>query len=413
MLDIQSTYKTMLRIFIPLMFFVVALSRVQVAVSESILVDQDVSFAIRTEKLAPVPDAVKSVVPIPDLVAKTWMLVDFNSGWVLGSKHADVKIEPASLTKLMTSLLVFEALTKGEITLNDKVQVSNNAWQTGGSRMFIQVKSQVDVESLLKGLIIQSGNDAAVALAEFVGGSEPGFVVKMNRKAVELGMHNSHFINSHGLPDEAHYSTTADMVILGRALIRNFPDLFSLYSTKEYTYNNITQSNRNLLLSRDLGVDGLKTGYTKAARYCFIGTAKRDNMRLIAIVTGAESDAARADSVQSLLQYGYAAYDGLLLYRPAAEVASLPLWMGQQSKVSVSVNSYLGLVYPKGQKHRLSAALEIPHNLEAPLQAGTEVGAIMVQYDGKPLLNRSLLINRDYPEGAWWLQLFDSVKRLF
>jgi len=313
----------------------------------------------------------------------------------------------------MTGFLVFDALSKGEINLDDKVYVSKKAWKTGGSRMFIQVDSHVDVESLLKGLIIQSGNDAAVALAEHLGGSEEGFAVRMNYQAAELGMVNSHFTNSNGLPDPDHYSTAEDIVILGRALIRNFPDFFSLYSTKEYTYNDITQKNRNALLWRDPSVDGLKTGYTKAAGYCLIGTAKRDDMRLIAIVTGADSRKSRADAVQSLLQYGYAAYDGLLLYQPGSEVTSIPLWMGQQSDASISVNKHLGLVYPKGQREKLSASLDIPESLEAPVEFATDIGAIMVKYNGEALLEQRLYVNAEYAEGPWWSKLLDSVKRLF
>lgn len=363
--------------------------------------------------LREIPPVVKSVVPTPDVPARSWMLVDFESGWILGSENRDLRIEPASLTKLMTSYLVFEALKKGEIKLSDKVYVSKKAWQTGGSRMFIQVDTHVDVESLLKGLIIQSGNDAAVALAEHLGGSEEGFAVRMNHKAAELGMVNSHFTNSNGLPDEEHYSTAEDILILSRALIRNYPDMFTLYSTREYTYNDITQKNRNVLLWRDPTVDGLKTGYTKAAGYCLIGTARRDDMRLLAIVTGTESRKIRADAVQSLLQYGYAAYDGLLLYRPGSEVTTVPLWMGESKQASIGVDGHLGLVFPKGQRDLLSAALDIPESLEAPLEEGSDVGSIVVKYNGEPLITRRLYLNAGYPEGPWWSRLMDSVLRLF
>jgi len=363
--------------------------------------------------LIEIPQIVKSVVPTPDIKATSWMLVDFESGWILGSENRNQPIEPASLTKLMTSFLVFEALVKGEIKLTDEVYVSKKAWKTGGSRMFIQVDSRVDVESLLKGLIIQSGNDAAVALAEYLGGSEEGFAVRMNHKAAELGMVNTHFTNSNGLPDPDHYSTAEDIIILGRALIRNFPDLFSLYSTREYTYNDITQKNRNALLWRDPSVDGLKTGYTKAAGYCLIGTAKRDDMRLMAIVTGTESRKARADAVQSLLQYGYAAYDGLLLYTPGAEVTSVPLWMGEEPRASLGVSQHLGIIFPKGKKDQLSAALDIPESLEAPVKEGSDVGSILVKYDGQPLKEQRLYIAQEYPEGPWWSKLLDSVQRLF
>ena len=399
----------MARVFILLILLISA----PVLATEILEADQAASADPQIQPLTIIPAAVKSVVPTPDVSAKSWMLVDFESGWVLGSENENLRIEPASLTKLMTSYLIFEALKKGEIKLEDKVYVSKKAWKTGGSRMFIQVDTHVNIEDLLKGLIIQSGNDAAVALAEFLGGSEEGFAVRMNQKAAELGMVNSQFRNSNGLPDDEHYSTAEDMMILSRALIRNFPDLFSLYSTKEYTYNDITQKNRNVLLWRDPSVDGLKTGYTKAAGYCLIGTARREGMRLISIVTGTESRKARADQVHSLLQYGYAAYDGFLLYPPGKEVSSLPLWMGEDSSASLSVQSHLGLVYPKGHKDKLSAALTIPDELEAPIASGTNVGKIMVKYDGNAILEQDLFVTKDYVEGPWWSKLFDSVHRLF
>ncbi len=363
--------------------------------------------------LGDIPGAMKAKVPPPDAPVKSWMLVDFESGWVLGSKNRDLRIEPASLTKLMTGFLVFEALEKGEIRIDDKVYVSRKAWKTGGSRMFIQVDTHVDVENLLKGLIVQSGNDAAVALAEHLGGSEEGFAVRMNHKAQELGMVNSHFTNSHGLPDENHYSTAEDILILSRALIRNFPERLALYSTREYTYNDITQKNRNVLLWRDPTVDGLKTGYTKAAGYCLIATANRDGMRLIAIVTGADRRKTRADAVQSLLRYGYATYDGLLLYRPGDEVTRVRLWMGEEKEAGIGVSGQLGVVYPKGKRERLSAALDIPESLEAPLDSGTDVGSIQVKYNGTPVLERRLYLNADYSSGPWWSRLKDSVLRLF
>ena len=363
--------------------------------------------------LRDIPATVKAVVPPPDAPARSWMLVDFESGWILGSKNRDLRIEPASLTKLMTGYLVFEALERGDIRIDDKVYVSKKAWRTGGSRMFIQVDTHVDVESLLKGLIVQSGNDAAVALAEHLGGSEEGFAVRMNHKAQELGMVNSHFTNSHGLPDENHYSTAEDILILSRALIREFPERLALYSTREYTYNDITQKNRNVLLWRDPSVDGLKTGYTKAAGYCLIATAKRDGMRLIAIVTGADRRKTRADAVQSLLGYGYATYDSLLLYPPGSEVTKVRLWMGEEKEASIGVSGQLGLVFPKRQQDRLSAALDIPESLEAPLSSGMDVGSIQIKYNGAPVLERRLYLNADYPSGPWWSRLKDSVQRLF
>ena len=363
--------------------------------------------------LQPIPDVVRSVVPVPEIAANSWILMDFESGWILGSHEPYKRIEPASLTKLMTSFLVFDALEKGEITLDDQVYVSKKAWKTGGSRMFIQVDTHVTVENLIKGLIIQSGNDASVALAEHLGGSEEGFAVRMNHMAAELGMANSHFTNSNGLPDDNHYSTLADLATLSSALIRRFPDYFKYYSQKEFTYNDITQKNRNVLLWRDPSVDGIKTGYTKNAGYCLIGTAERDDIRLLAAVAGAESKKQRADMVQSLLQYGYAAYDGLLLYEPGTEVKTVPLWMGDQESATISVKQPLGILFPKGKSDLLSAALDIPESLEAPLDKGTRVGSIEVKYDGVPFHKQELYLPDDYPEGPWWSQMLDSIKRFF
>ena len=234
--------------------------------------------------LEDIPAVLKSEIQPPNIEAKSWVVTDFETGWVLASKNVNQRIDPASLTKLMTSYLVFDALRKNEITMQDKVHISEKAWRTGGSKMFIEVNTQVSVLDLVQGLIIQSGNDASVALAEHISGSEVSFASKMNAMALELGMSDSHFVNSSGLPADNHYSTAADMTLLAMALIRRFPKLYRYYSQDEFTYNNITQQNRNILLARDPTVDGIKTGYTKNAGYCLIGTALRDGTRLMATV---------------------------------------------------------------------------------------------------------------------------------
>lgn len=362
--------------------------------------------------LQPLPAALKSRVPAPETAVSAWLLADFGSGWILDGANAEARIEPASLTKLMTGYLVFEALSNGDITLQDPVYVSKKAWKTGGSRMFIQVDTRVSVEALLKGLIIQSGNDAAVALAEHLGGSEAGFAASMNETAARLGMRNSRFVNSSGLPHPDHYSTALDMSILTRALIRRFPDYFKIYSEREYTYNNITQKNRNILLARDPSVDGIKTGYTRKAGYCLIGTSERDGMRLIATVIGSNSAAARADQVYSLLQYGYAAYESRLIYAAGGEVKSLPLWMGREPQARVSIPADLSVVYPKGGADQLSGELALPDSLDAPLRAEQPVGAVEIKFDGATVRTAGLQVAEDYPEGAWWSRMIDWVKRL-
>jgi D-alanyl-D-alanine carboxypeptidase (penicillin-binding protein 5/6) len=278
--------------------------------------------------------------------------------------------------------------------------------------MFIQVDTYVTIEELIQGLIIQSGNDAAVALAEHIGGTEEGFAARMNLASAKIGMVNSSFTNSSGLPSENHYSTARDMTLLSISLIRNFPDLFKYYSQLEYTYNDITQQNRNVLLTRDPTVDGLKTGYTKNAGYCLIGTANREGIRLVATVTGSDSKSARANQVQSLLQFGYGAYDGLIVYSPGDQVKALPLWMGTQPEAVVSVPKNLGIVFPKGKKDLLSAALELPESLEAPIDSGTEVGHIQVKFDGHPVLRSPLQVEGQYDEGPWYSQWLDSLKQM-
>ena len=367
--------------------------------------------AISDTNLQPIPNVIKSSDAVPEIESSSWLLVDYETGWILGENNADKKIEPASLTKLMTSYLVFDALVNGEISLSDKVYISEAAWRTGGSRMFLQVDTHVDIEDLIKGLIIQSGNDASVALAEHLGGSEKGFAEKMNRMAQKLGMTNSHFTNSNGLPDEDHYSTARDMTILAASLIRRFPQYYRYYSQREYTYNNITQQNRNVLLSRDPSVDGMKTGYTQRAGYCLIGSAKRDGMRLIAVITGAESKKKRADMVQSLLQFGYAAYETLVLYKHGSEVKSLPLWMGREDKASIGLLDPLSILFPKGESEQLSAALQLPDSLEAPLNAEQLVGRIDIKFAGEVVMKRTLHVANNYPEGSLLDKLISSIKR--
>ncbi len=366
--------------------------------------------------LRTLPAAVQSPLSPPAVDADSWLLADFSSGWIIGSVNAQARIEPASLSKLMTAYLVFAALATGEVELHETVRVSEKAWRTSGSRMFIEVGKQVAVEDLLQGLVIQSGNDAAVALAQHVAGSEAKFAVKMNQMAARLGMRNSHFINSHGLPQAGHYSTALDMTILARALIRDFPHHYRIYSQKTYTYNHITQKNRNQLLWRDASIDGIKTGHTENAGYCLIGTARRQvrgqEMRLLATVLGARSETARAEQTQALLEYGFAAYESQVVYQPGDEVATLPLWMGQRRRAQVGVARPLGILYPAGGKDKLSGALNLPASLAAPLTAGQAVGSIEIKFGQAAIHTATLHVNENYREGAWWRQALDWLKRL-
>ncbi len=361
--------------------------------------------------LIDVPDPVKSPVPPPAVAARSWVLADFETGWILASHNADLRIEPASLTKLMTSYLVFEALKSATIKYEDQVYVSKKAWKTEGSRMFIRVDTHVSVLDLIQGLIVQSGNDASVALAEHIAGSEEEFSVRMNRKAAELGMTNTRFTNSSGLPDDDHYTTARDITLLAMSLVRRFPDLIHYYSQRQFTYNDITQHNRNILLDRDPSVDGLKTGYTKKAGYCLIGTARRDGVRLFATVTGAENRIVRANQVQALLGYGYNSYDSAIVYSPGEPVRTLPLWMGKQSQAEVGVMHNLVVKIPSGEDARLSVTLELPDSLEAPIARGSEVGEAEVLFDGKPVQKSSLHVVKAYEEGSFLSRVLDWFMR--
>ena len=314
----------------------------------------------------------------PALAARSWLLLDFSSGQELAGVNTSERIEPASLTKLMTAYLSFAALKQGTLKLDQVVPVSERAWKAQGSRMFIDPKHPVKVEELLRGMIVQSGNDACVALAEAVAGSEEAFVQMMNREAQRLGLQNTQFRNSTGLPDPQHYSTARDLAVLAAALIRDFPDLYPLYSLKAYSYNNITQNNRNRLLWLDPQVDGVKTGHTEGAGYCLIASAKRGARRLLAVVLGTASDAVRAQEAQKLLNYGFQAYDGVKLYELNQTVSQLRVFKGAQNSVPVGFNSEFALSVPKGQAALIKVQLVSRQPLQAPVGLGQRVATLKV-----------------------------------
>lgn len=352
-------------------------------------------------------------VPPPELEARSWVLMDHNSGWVLASSNADERIEPASLSKLMTAYIAFRELKRGNIQLNTPIHISEKAWKTEGSRMFVKVNSDVSVEELLQGLIVQSGNDAAVALAEHIAGSESGFAEVMNATAAELGLNGSHFENSTGLPGPDHYSTARDISELTRALTLHFPDYYKWYSQKDYTYNEITQKNRNLLLWRDDSVDGVKTGHTKSAGFCLVGSALRDGMRLTATVIGTKSKRYRADAVHSLLKYGYAAYESRRLYAADASVVDIRVFKGEVEQAPVGIGYDLAVTLPRGGFSNLEANVAVADNQNAPLQVGQTVGKLSLKYQGQPLADYPLKVLRDIPKGGLWRQAVDSVLILF
>ena len=357
---------------------------------------------------APKPRAV-SVPSPPDIDASSYILQDFHTGRVIAEKNADRQLPPASLTKLMTAYLVFEALNKGDIRINDLVTVSEKAWRMKGSRMFIEVNKQVPVHDLLQGMIIQSGNDAAVALAEFVAGSEDSFADLMNRKARRLGLADTVFSNSTGMPNGQHHSTTRDIARLSAAIIRDFPQRYAFYSEKDFTYNGIKQHNRNGLLWRDLGVDGLKTGYTEEAGYCLASSAQREGMRLISVVMGADSKKARETASRALLNYGFRFFDTRRLYQAGAPLADLEVWKSDKKNARLGLTGDMTVTIPRGYGDHLEVSMETEARIIAPVRQGQTLGKIQVSLDGQTLAEQPLVALEAVPEGGLWVRGVDSV----
>ncbi|MCB1802120.1 MAG: D-alanyl-D-alanine carboxypeptidase [Gammaproteobacteria bacterium] len=348
--------------------------------------------------------------PAPPSVAATgYLLIDMDSDTVLAAKDAEQRLEPASLTKIMTAYAVFRELQGGSVRMSDQVLVSEKAWKTPGSRMFIEVGKRVTVEDLLKGMIIQSGNDASVALAEHVAGSEEAFANLMNDHARRLGMHNTHFVNATGLPDNEHYTTPHDIVLVTEAMIREFPEQYKLYSVKEFTYNDIRQHNRNNLLWRDESVDGVKTGHTEAAGFCLVASAKRDGMRLVSVVMGTDSEKSRIRESQSLLNYGFRFFETHRLYGAGDRLTRTRVWMGEQEEVALGLAKDLAVTIPRRQYDKLNARTEIQPQLEAPLSKGQKVGEVIVELDGSEIVRRPLVALEEVAEGGLWRKAVDSV----
>jgi len=330
--------------------------------------------------------------PAPRVAGKAWIVGDVPSGQVLLAEKADERIEPASLTKLMTAYLVFAALHDKKFTLEQQVTVSPRAWRAPGSRMFIEPRKPVTVDELIKGMEVQSGNDACVALAEAVAGSEDVFVQLMNREAARLGMAGSHFMNPTGLPDAQHYSTARDLYTLAAALIRDFPEEYArYYAIKEFRYNNITQPNRNRLLWLDPTVDGVKTGHTEAAGYCLIASSKRGPRRLLSVLLGSTSEAARAQESLKLLNWGYQFFDDVKLFGGGEVVRALDVWKGAQNSVKAGVKNDLYVTVPKGDAGKLKADVVSEQPIVAPIARGQRVATLRVALDGKPLAEHALV----------------------
>jgi len=354
-----------------------------------------------------------AAVPPPPIAAKAYVLVDTLSGQTLVAQSADEAREPASLTKLMTAYLVFKALRDKHLTPSQMVSVSQKAWRAEGSRMFIDPKKAVSVEELLRGEIVQSGNDAAIALAEAVAGSEEAFVANMNQEAARLGMKNTRFVNATGLPAPQQLSTAADLARIAAAIIRDFPEYYPLYSLKEYRYNNITQPNRNKLLWTDPFVDGMKTGFTDAAGYCLVASAKRGPRRLLSVVLGANTNAARAIESQKLLNYGFQFYDTVQLYQNGQPVSALKVWKGAADSVPAGFVADQYLTLPKGQAPKMKLTLEAVEPLIAPVTRGQRVGSVKVTLEDKPIGEFALSALADVPPAGLLGRMWGTVRLWF
>ncbi len=353
----------------------------------------------------------------PSLSASGYILMDYHSGQVIAEYEADIPLPPASLTKMMTSYVVSAEIAAGNIRHSDMVTVSKNAWAKNfpeSSKMFIEVGKQVSVDDLLKGLIISSGNDASVALAEHVAGSEDGFAQLMNHYAQKLGMTNTVFVNSHGLTADGHQTTPRDMAILGRALIHDFPQEYALYKEKKFTFNNIPQYNRNRLLwDKSLNVDGIKTGHTQAAGWCLVSSAEKDNMRLVAVVMGTRSDEARKNESKKLLTYGFRFFETVNPLKANAKVHQARVWGGEVENGKLGVLNDVWLTIPRGKRNQVKANYVVDHELEAPIAKGQAVGKIFFQLDGKDIAQSPLVALEDVADGGWWTRTTDGISRWF
>jgi serine-type D-Ala-D-Ala carboxypeptidase (penicillin-binding protein 5/6) len=357
--------------------------------------------------------AAKPIPNPPEIDATSFFLVDFDSGRVLAEKNPDEAVEPASITKLMTTYLVDKAIADGDVTLDEMVTISEKAWRMQGSKMFVEVGKEVSVDDLLKGLIIQSGNDASVALAEHVGGSESAFAGYMNHQADLLGMTNTNYVNSTGWPHENHYSSARDIATLTRALIDDFPDSYRYHKEREYTFNKIRQFNRNRLLWRDETVDGVKTGHTEAAGYCLVASAERDEMRLISVVLGAKSDKARTQASQSLLNYGFRYFATHQLYRVDEVLKNTPVWYGAQDEVSLGVGKDVFITIPRGRYRDLDASMEIDSEISAPIAQGQSLGQVNIMLDGEVILSEPIVAMQAVGEGSLIDRAMDRIKLMF
>lgn len=361
-----------------------------------------VTFA--TPMLVPAP---------PKLNAKAYILIDANSGHVLVEKDADVVLEPASLTKVMTAYVVEHEIHNAGISLEEEVLISEKAWKTGGSRMFVEVNKRVPISELIKGIVIQSGNDASVAMAEYIAGSESAFADLMNQYALQLGMNNSHFVNSTGLSEPTHKTTARDLATLSVALINEFPEHYKIYSQKEFMFNDIKQVNRNKLLWRDDSVDGIKTGYTTEAGYCLVSSAVRNGMRLISVVLGSDSVKKRTDDTQKLLTYGFRFFETHKLYSSGDKLTDSRVWKGTQKQVALGVDSDFYVTIPRGRYKQLKAEIQVEGSITAPTAKGQNYGNVIIALHEQEIATVPLVALDDVNLGSWWRRFIDAIVQFF
>lgn len=357
--------------------------------------------------------AAKKTPKPPIIKAKSYVLIDYHSGQLIAEKNADERMEPASLTKMMSAYVVAREITKGAIKETDRVKISRKAWRMGGSRMFIEVGKKVLVKDLLKGVIVQSGNDATIALAEHVAGDEKSFVRLMNEQADALGLHETHFANATGLPHKDHYSTASDMAALGQALIRDFPNYYKWYSIKQFKFNKIKQLNRNKLLWSDSSVDGIKTGHTKSAGFCLVASAKRNGMRLIAAVLGTNSKKVRVTETNKLFNYGYRYFETHKLYAAYKPLTKIRIWKGEKEKLPLGLSEDLYITIPKGRYNDLDASMSINAEILAPVDKGAVYGTVNITLGDKNYAVRKMIALQTVREANLYQYLVDSVKLMF
>ncbi|MBE9547978.1 MAG: D-alanyl-D-alanine carboxypeptidase [Proteobacteria bacterium] len=389
------------RIILVLVLFLLPLT-----LSASLLAQEVGSSTVVKSAGVPAPAA-------PQLNARSYFLQDFQSGTILAEKDADLRVDPASITKLMTSYVVFHELAQGKLALTDMATISEKAWRTEGSRMFIEVDKQVLIEDLIKGMVIQSGNDASVALAEHIAGTEEAFASMMNHYAAELGMTNSHFMNATGLPHTEHYVTARDIAKISAAIIAEFPAYYAWYSEKEFTFNKIRQHNRNTLLWRDPSVDGLKTGHTEAAGYCLAASAIQKGMRLVAVVMGADSQKARATDAQAMLNYGFRFFETHQLYQADQKITDAVVWKGESEEIELGIADDFFVTIQRGRYDALDARVTIDPELSAPISKGQVLGLLQIFLDDEEIGSRPLLAMGDITEAGFFGRSYDSMRLWF